>query len=119
MKRFNFVYGLFVMTLLFAMNAYAGVWGSIKGMFVENAVTVIVSGVIAIAGLFWGGAKLWGKFVKESVDVIMTTKDALSEKSPGGRKLTSEEVTEIATEAKEAVEAGIEAYTANKKKKTS
>jgi hypothetical protein len=119
MKRFNFIYGLIVMMLFYAANAYAGVWGSIKGVFVENAVTVIISGVVAIVGMFWGGAKLWGKFVKESADVIMTTKDALKENSPGGRKLTAEEVAAIAKESKEAVEAGIEAYASTRKKKTS
>lgn len=104
------------MLLLFAGTAFAGIWGAVKGFMGEQAIEVIIASVVAIVGLFWGGAKLWGKFFKESIDIPLAVKKARDEKSPGGTSITSDEMQNIGKESAEAVAAGLEAYKATRPK---
>ena len=83
-----------------------------------NAIQAGIGALISILGLFWGGAALWGKFAKETIGAGMATAKALSESSPGGRKITAGEMKSLGKEYKDVVEAGMEVYVSVRKKKT-
>lgn len=69
----------------------------------------------ALLGVFVAQWKRYSNFYKEIIDIVREVKNARSDKSPGGKKITSEEYTQIGKQVAEAIEAGIPLF----KKKSS
>lgn len=116
MKICKIVAVILLMAVIAAAPVYAGILGSLKGFMTEKAVEAIIAGIVAIVGVFWAGAKLWGVFFREAVDIPYAVKKARSPDSPGGKDITSEEAQDIGKEIAEAAQAGVAAYQGMKKK---
>jgi len=90
MKRFNF--GLFIsvllVTVLFATVAYCGVWESFKNYAVENAITVLF---VILSGVFGKTILNYKKVVVSIYAAFREYKEAINEKSSGGKDITKEE----------------------------
>ena len=117
MKRYYSAVLFTAYAVLFATTAHAGVGDAVKSFISQNVLLLAVEVLLAIAGVFWAGAKIWKKAVKETLDVPYAIKKAREEKSPGGKDITDDERSNIAKEAGEAASAIAEAVAASRKKK--
>jgi len=77
-----------------------------------NVIThpVSVTVLTAIAGVAIKGFVKYKKFYTEVNDIARAVLKSRNEKSPGGKKITSEEYTIIGKEVVEAIEAGAIAF---------
>jgi hypothetical protein len=117
MKRYYSAVLFTACAVLFATVAHAGVGDAVKSFISQNVLLLAVEVLLAIAGVFWAGAKIWKNAFKETLDVPLAFKKARDPKSPGGKEITSEERNTIAKEAGEAAQAIATAYAASQKKK--
>jgi len=117
MKRYYSAVLFAACAVLFATTANAGVGDAVKSFISQNVLLLAVEVLLAIAGVFWAGAKIWKKAVKETIDVPLAIKKSRDPKSPGGKDITDDERSNIAKEAGEAAGAIGEAIAATRKKK--
>jgi len=92
--------------ILFAGIVYAGAWEIIKDKISGAAVYAVISVVIGIAGVFVKGIYDINKAKKALVEITQAVNEytqAKDEKSPGGKKITSNEWGKIGKEGMEAI----------------
>jgi hypothetical protein len=108
MKR---IYLLFVLLMvIFATVAQASIFGRIFDGGIEAAVALAVSGIFFILGLFIKKAMNWRAASVEGTQVVMAIYRSTRPNSPGGVKLTQEEIEKIILETKQFGAAFSKAY---------
>jgi predicted negative regulator of RcsB-dependent stress response len=117
MKRGYYIAALlFMLAAMFALPAHAGVFDGIKTFISEQAMTVLITGIIAILGAFGMGYKLWGIAAKELFEFAKAIFSAVDADGPDGRKINDAEMERIIKEGQELYPAVAKALAASKKK---
>ena len=101
MKRYFSLFAILIFLLIIPLSAHAGIWDSVKGAISAQAWSVLVGAGIGALGMFGAGYALWGKVVKECLEVIISIVKATRTKSEGGRRVTAKEMESIIKEALE------------------
>ena len=107
MKCTTVITVLFIFTVLFVAGiAHAGVIDFVKDKISGGILFALSTAFFGVAGLFLKGIYDVGKAKKafeEMVQVVKEVEKAKGEKSPGGKKITSEEWGKIGKEGYEAI----------------
>lgn len=90
MKRFNFslFFMVFLTVALFTTVAYCGVWESFKNNAIGGAISLFF---VILSGFFGKKVMDYKKVVNDLYAAIRTFKDSMSEKSDGGKEITTNE----------------------------
>ena len=94
MKRITIFAILFTLTfILFAGSAHAGILDKFQSISISMVVSGLLAGLFFILTLIFGSkVARYRKAADEAKDVAMWLVMALSEKSPGGKKITNDEL---------------------------
>lgn len=115
MKRFAILFLLAVLTVaVFAAPVYAGVWGWFTNIAFDKLFGAVIAGIFALLSMFLGTKILkWRKVATEGKDFGIWLYNSTRESSPGGAKITGDELDDG---LKEAGEFGVAIIEAVKKK---
>jgi len=103
---------VFLILLAIPVVAYAGVFSKFTDMALENITGYVIAGVFFILSAILGSyVSRYKKMAQELKDVIFAVSRSMDEDSPGGKKLTEDEVKKI---LKEIGEFGVEAVSVYK-----
>lgn len=108
-----------VLMTAFALPVYAGVFdvfGKIKTVVTEQALTVLMTAVITALGAFGLSYKLWGKAAKELFEFVKAIFGAVDPDGPDGRQINDAEMERIVKEGMELYPAVTAALAAAKRK---
>ena len=92
---------LLLIVLLIPVFAYAGIGDIIKAQIWS----VVVGGIVGALGMLGAGWAIWGRALKELSEFIVAIINALQKDSPGGARVTKEEMTKIVSEGAEVLPA--------------
>jgi hypothetical protein len=96
--------------------AQAGIIDTVTTFITDQAVTVLITGLIAILGTFGVAYKLWGVAGKELYEFVKSIMSAVDPDGPDGRKINDAEMERIIKEGREFFPAVAKAYQASRKK---
>jgi hypothetical protein len=92
---------IFIMMIVVASSAYAGIIDKIFEGGIETVVSITIAGFFAILGLFFKKALAWRTSTKEAVQIVMDLYRATRSGSPGGTKITAGELDKIIADTKQ------------------
>ncbi len=105
-----------ILSLFIPTTAYAWSLDGIKDWILDNALTVVFTGIFTLIAGFFGGTAI-GKFIlrakvpiMELTDVAVKVHAARRPSSPEGRSITAEERDAILKEVEDVLKATVEAF---------
>lgn len=79
--------------------SFSGIADKVFEGGIETLVSIVVAGIMTVAGTLFGKKiKAWRATADEGVDVVMALYKGMKPSSPGGKKLTDEEIRTIIIE---------------------